>query len=115
MKVYKGTIVQESLQDDRQINDFQVIGLKVTSQNNPHDRWHLCTVLITESDIEKLASNLKPQKWYAHFWCDDQVIAVFPQKIFKFLHSDKSTWAQAIEYGKSVGIPDKQLDFVIEE
>lgn len=49
-----------------------------------------------------------------HFWNADDVIAVFSNKLFRFKHSDKSTWNEAIEYGKSLGIPKEQLDFVIE-
>lgn len=112
---YKGTIVQESLIDDRQLNNFETIKFKVTNDEKFEDRWHLFTVMALEEDIKKLASNLKPAKWYAHFWNGDDVIAIFPNKTFNFKHSDKSTWKDAIEYGKSLGIPEEQLDFLIEE
>lgn len=49
-----------------------------------------------------------------HFWNGNQVIAVFPGKVYKFQHSNKSTWKDAVEYGKSIGIPEEQLDFIIE-
>lgn len=111
---YKGTIVQESLIDDRQLNDFAIVKFRVTNKDNPQDRWHLFTVLASEENIKKLALNLKPEKWYAHFWNNDDVIAIFPNKTFKFKHSDKNTWQEAISYGESLGIPDEQLDFVIE-
>ncbi len=111
---YKGTIVQESLVDDRQLNDFEIIRFKVTDEVKPEDRWHLFTVLATPGQIKKLSSNLKPEKWYAHFWNGDDVIAIFPNKIFNFKHSNKSTWTEAINYGKSLGIPQEQLDFLIE-
>ncbi len=115
MKKYKGTIVQESLVDDRILNDFDTIAYKVTDEENPYERWHLITVLTNEESIEKLSKNLKPEKWYAHFWNGDDVIAVFPNKTFQFKHSDKSTWKEAVEYGKSLGIPEEQLDFLIVE
>ena len=38
---------------------------------------------------------------------------VFKDKIFTIKHSDKSTRKDVVEYGKSVGIPEEQLDFVI--
>jgi hypothetical protein len=115
MNKYKGTIVQESLIDDRKLNDFEVVKFKVTDDEKPEDRWHLFTVLASEESINKLASNLKPEKWYAHFWTGDNVIAIFPNKTFNFKYSDKSTWTEAVEYGKSLGIPEEQLDFLIEE
>lgn len=112
---YQGTIVQESLTDDRILNEFEVVGFRVTNDKNPKDKWHLFTVLATKEQIEKLSNYLKPEKWYAHFWSGDDVIAIFPNKTFNFKHSDKSTWKEAVEYGKSLGIPEKQLDFLIEE
>ena len=115
MNKYKGTIIQESLIDDRQLNDFEIVGFKVTDEDSQADRWHLFTVMASEENIKKLASNLKPEKWYAHFWSGDDVIAVFPNKTFNFKHSDKSTWKEAVEYGKSLGVPEEQLDFVIKE
>jgi len=115
MNKYKGTIIQESLIDDRQLNDFEIIGFKVTNEDKPEERWHLFTVMAFEENIEKLSSNLKPEKWYAHFWSGDDVIAIFPNKTFNFKNSDKSTWKEAVDYGKSLGIPEEQLDFIIEE
>jgi len=112
---YKGTIVLESLSDDRILNEFEIIKLKITDEDNPSNRWHLITVLASKEQIEKLANYLKPEKWYAHFWNGDDIIAVFPNKIFNFKHSDKFTWTEAIEYGKSLGIPEKQLDFLVEK
>lgn len=113
MQKYKGTIIQESLVDDRQLNDLEIVGFKVTNEDKPEDRWHLFTVMASEENIKKLASNLKPEKWYAHFWNEDDVIAIFPDKTFNFKYSDKSTWAEAVEYGKSINIPEDQLIFEI--
>ena len=104
MKKYKGTIVQESLTDDRILNDFIFLDFRVTKDKNPNDRWHLFTVQASEKLVIKLAKYLKSEKWYAHFW-----------KTFRFKYNDKSTWHKAVEYGKSIGIPEKQLDFLIDE
>ncbi len=112
---YKGTVVQESLIDDRQLNDFEIVNYRVTNNEKLEDRWHLFTVNVTKEDIYKLASNLKPAKWYSHFWNGDNVIVVYPNKTFKLKHSNQSTWHKAVEYGNSLGIPSKQLDFVIED
>ena len=76
MKSYKGTIVQESLLDDRILNEFEILGFRVTDKEKSEDRWHLFTVEASEKVIEKLANSIKPEKWYAHFWSGDDVIAV---------------------------------------
>ncbi|MFA6072397.1 MAG: hypothetical protein WC810_27865 [Janthinobacterium sp.] len=110
---YKGTIVEESLIDNRILNDLKIIDFRVSKDENPVDRWHLYTVLVTNQDIERLSQNIKP-KWYMHFWKDREVIAVFQNKIFKFNYDDKSSWEPVVNYGLSIGIPKEQLDFPIE-
>ena len=52
--------------------------------------------------------------WYMHFWNGNDVIAVFKDKVFEFKHDQKETWKDACDYGRSMGIPEKQLDFLIE-
>ncbi len=112
---YKGTIVEESLLDNRMLNDFKITGFRVTNDENPSARWHLYFVEADKDIIQKLAHTLKPEKWYAHFWSGDNIIAVFPGKTFSFKHSQPQTWKKAVEYGKKLGIPAEQLDFKIEE
>jgi hypothetical protein len=51
--------------------------------------------------------------WYAHFWNGTNIIAVFKNKTFKFNYLDKKTWADVIEYGRKLEIPEEQLDFPI--
>lgn len=112
--IYTGTIVEESLKDNRFINELNIQGVRISSAERPEDRWHLYKVSIDETQISSLAQELKPEKWYMHFWHNDHIIAVFPNKIFQFLYSDRSTWNEAIEHGKSLGIPEEQLDFIVE-
>lgn len=35
---YKGTIVEESLSDNRVLNDFKIIGFRISKDENPIDR-----------------------------------------------------------------------------
>lgn len=111
--MYKGTIVEESLNDNRVINDFKIIGFRISKDENPADRWHLYTVSVTHEDIARLSENIKP-KWYMHFWKDRKVIAIFHGKKFEFNYDDKSSWVPAVEHGLSIGIPKEQLDFLID-
>ena len=111
---YQGTIVEESLLDNRYINNLTVLAVRISGTEDPKDRWHLYKVSIAEDAIAALAHQLKPQKWYMHFWNGDDVIAVFPAKTFRFKHSDRVTWQPAIDYGKSLNIPEEQLDFLVE-
>lgn len=112
--MYIGTIVEESLKDSRILNDLSIKNVRISNAENPKDRWHLYRVEVSEDQATQLASELKPEKWYMHFWQDDDVIAVFPDATFRFKHSDKSTWSEAIHHGQSLDIPIEQLDFIID-
>lgn len=111
---YTGTIVEESLEDNRILNDFEIMKIRISEEENPEDRWHLYTVKITQEEVSKLSQQMK-SGWYAHFWRSKDVIAVFKDRIFAFNYDNKSSWKEVVEYGLSVGIPEKQLDFVIED
>ena len=50
------------------------------------------------------------QEFYAHFYRDSELIVVFRDKVFH-MTTEKSSWEDAIAYGKSLGIIEKQLDF----
>lgn len=112
--LYKGTIIEESLEDKAVLKDFKIQNTRVTTEENPADRWHMYTVEGSESAIEKLSEVLKPSKWYCHFWNGTDMIVVFKGKIFNFKYSDQSERNRAIEYGISIGIPKQQLDFLID-
>lgn len=79
------------------------------------DRWHIYNVTLAEHQIDQCQKWLKEGPWYMHFWCGDRIIAIFKDKTFHFSRSDKSTWTPAITHGRSVGIPEAQLDFLTEE
>ena len=115
MASYKGTIVEESLLDNRLLNSFRINKVRISSAEQPEDRWHLYEVEATPEQIDKLATQLKPTGWYTHFWQGDDVIVVFPNKKFEIKYSDQGTWKDAIAYGESIGIPTEQLDFKIDK
>jgi len=71
---------------------------------------HLYWVSATDKQIETLTSQIR-SGWYAHFWKGRKLLVVFRGKKFALESRDKSTWKEAVEYGKSVGIPEEQLDF----
>ncbi|MEK6925370.1 MAG: hypothetical protein AABW71_03995 [Nanoarchaeota archaeon] len=107
MKDFQGVIVEESLIDTNILSEINII----SNQNS--NKWHIYKVKVSKEDIEKISKNIKSNKWYAHFWKDKEIIAVFKNKTFTFNYDKKETWNQAIEYGISIGIPKEQLDFPI--
>ena len=108
MSQFKGIVVEESLDSPLLVNKLHVVKVEVSL--NP--MWHTYTVNISRDEIHQLSKHLKP-KWYAHFWKGNEVLAIFKDKFFEFKHDDKSTWKEAVEYGRSQGVPEAQLDFPI--
>lgn len=109
---FKGVIVEESLIDNRILNDLEIEKIKITTEDKPNERWHLYTIKISKEKIEALNKNIRPN-WYMHFWKGKEVIVIFKDKIFSFNYDKKETWKPAIDYGLSIGISREQLDFPI--
>lgn len=107
--MYKGAIIENSL-SDKSILD------KVTIENTYQiDDWILHDVLVNEEQIPQLQKCLDNGPWYIHLWMPnrDDIKVIYKEKIFDIKFSDKFTWGKAIIYGKSIGIPEEQLDFLI--
>ena len=50
------------------------------------------------------------QEFYAHFYRGPELIIVFGDRLFR-VGIDPSTWREAIEHGRRLGIAKGQLDF----
>lgn len=120
MKMYHGILVDKSLTNQGIISNLKVIGKKKSGS------WTLLKIEIGEKNLDKtvklLQKYMSDGKFYFHVYGNDEIIAVFKNRIFKmkctnvpkersYALADKSTWKDAIEYGKAIGIPEKQLDF----
>jgi hypothetical protein len=108
--LYKGTVVENSLKDTSILEQLTV------EKRWESDDWALDSVLVREDQILALAASLDDGPWYIHLWQEgqDDVVVIFKDKTFIIKRSNISTWADAVAYGKSIGIPEEQLDFVIE-
>ena len=109
---YRGIIIEESLNDNRVLNNVNILKLYITEAAKKSDQWHLFEVEVEENEIENI-SKLIMEGWYTHFWRGSDVVVVFTHKIIKFNYLDKNTRNEAIEYGRKLNIPEEQLDFPI--
>ena len=119
----KGRLLTESL---RIGTDLTVPGLRMTrvgrqdvSATSTAAQPDIWTCLDFEADddladtlAEALAAALLPEGgWYADFGVGDDHVVVFANRIFCFRHDDAAAGAEAAAYGRSVGVPDHQLDW----
>jgi len=105
--MYKGTIIENSLVNKEILKKIEI------EKNYRSGDWVLDDVFVNEEQIPELSKSLADGPWYIHLWQpgQDDVKVIFKDKIFDIKFSEKATWAEAVAYGKSIGIPDEQLDF----
>lgn len=115
--IWRGCFISEGLKDPRILNNYKCYKFKITNTNLPLDdngttgRWHMYWIESNDVDYKLFSENMK-YNWYGHFWCGNEIVAIFEHKIFELKKDDKTTWKEAIEYGKSQNILEDQLDFL---
>jgi hypothetical protein len=60
---------------------------------------------------EALARLLLAGSWYCDFRSAVEVFVVFSGRVFRYRRGDRAGRARAEEYGRSVGVPEAQLDW----
>jgi len=113
---YHGIIVNLS-QKRKTLKELKIIG-----KRNVLFRFLLIyKIEVKQEEIDnlimKIQHNMKrrllflAKEFYCHLYRNDELIIVFREKAFR-ASTRKTTWNEAIDYGKSIGIPTKQLDFI---
>lgn len=106
--MWSGTIIEQSLVDT---NILQLLNVtkKWTS-----GKWVLYDVAVEEDVVPLIQKSLGDGPWYVHLWKDSDMFVIFKGGVFKVSRYDTSTWREAIKHGRSIGIPEEQLDFLTE-
>jgi len=108
--LFKGTIIENSL------NNKSILDKVKTEKTYQSGDWILHDVHVREDQISELQKYITDGPWYMHFLepGKDDIKVVFKNKIFTIKFSDRSTWTEAVAYGKSIGVLVEQLDFPID-
>jgi len=118
---YKGTIIEESLENKDVLQKVNILKTKVEKVIEEHQtpwlkQWTLDIVEIPENQADFIAQELSQSldskhDWYADFKNKDFHYIIFRNKVFKVDRSDKEQYNEISKYGVSLGIPDYQLTF----
>ena len=78
--------------------------------------WTMVKFEFDEDDAERVAAALsevisEEGGWYTDFSLDDETFVIFADRIFRYRRGDRAGRAEAADYGRSVGVPDTQLDW----
>ena len=119
--MYNGLILKESLEGTDVLKDDRIIITKekiwkvgrraVVWQPKV---WTAIYVEGAEEDIENVAdiiSNSILDKWYANLSIAATEYVIFHKKIFSYSKGDDDKKQKAKIYGKSIGVPEHQLDW----
>jgi len=118
MKKFTGLLFKESLKDNSFLDMIEITEEQVWNVDNTADyQPKVWTAIYFKGEgnkidemSEKLSHSLK-SKWYANISIGNKEYVIFSKKVFKYSKKDKETKERAISYGKSLGIPDHQLDW----
>ncbi|MFA5386300.1 MAG: DUF5680 domain-containing protein [Candidatus Paceibacterota bacterium] len=118
---YKGTIIEESLDNTKVIKRLKILKTNVEAVIDEHQtpwlkQWTLHRVEIPESEAEDIAQELSKvidmshvSSWYADFRNDKKHYIIFRNKVFHVDRNNKAQYDEVRKYGLTLGIPEYQL------
>lgn len=119
---YSGALLGESLQPGAVLDGIPLTVTKIYRAalgNAEAGQPELWTVIEFEISVDRaceLAESLSrlllaDGGWYCDFRSADEVFVVFSSRIFRYPRGDRAGRAWVEEYGRSVGVPEAQLDW----
>lgn len=120
---YRGTLIRESLQDNKIPENILVTDTKIKKVGPSHQTpwlslWTLYTVEIRQENAEQVAQKLSKaldyshkNSWYVDFKNQNNHYIIFKNKVFKINRKNPEEYKDPKQYGISLGIPEQQLDF----
>ena len=122
--VMVGTLIAESLRVGAVIQDISFATTKLARADvgdvnaGQPLTWTFIEFEVADDDCERLARVLEAALqrtggWYCDFRSDDETFVVFADRTFQYPRGDRIGRAEATAYGRSVGVPDLQLDWPV--
>lgn len=118
----EGVLIAESLRAGAQLTGIPLRITKLTrvemtdpGQDQPR-LWTLLDFAADELEAERLADQLASSLsstggWYTDFHTSRETFVVFADKVFRYARGQAEGRREAQEYGRSVGVPEQQLDW----
>ncbi len=115
---FRGLLIKEGLKDESVLSTLQITRTELWEVKNAASfqpsTW---TAMSFEGDAgqaeavaEALSRALKPD-WYCNIAAGEDIYVIFGGKAFKYRHGDPDGRAEAQAHGRSVGVPESQLDW----
>ncbi|MEU0644853.1 hypothetical protein [Streptomyces umbrinus] len=118
----EGVLIAESLRAGAQLTGIPLRITKLTrvemtdpGQDQPRI-WTLLDFATDALEAERLADQLasclsSTGGWYTDFHTSRETFVVFADKVFRYARGQAEGRREAQDYGRSVGVPEQQLDW----
>ncbi len=119
-----GTLIAESLRVGAEITGVMLRTTTVARsplgdvEAGQPEVWTILEFEVANEEAERLTALLEDALqaeggWYCDFRSDDETVVVFAGKSFRYRRGEPAGRAAAIEYGRSIGVPETQLDWPV--
>jgi hypothetical protein len=119
--MYRGALILESLKTGTTLEQIPLLVHRVTRQSVDNASsaqpavWSILEFEVEDAQAGTLADTLTEvldePGWYADFHNDHEIFVVFPGRVFRYPLDDRAGRAEAQAFGRSLGIPEPQLDW----
>jgi len=118
----EGVLIAESLRAGAQLTGIplQITKLTRVEMTNPGEDqprlWTLLDFAAEETEAQQLADQLasclsSTGGWYSDFHTSNDTFVIFANKVIRYPRGQAEGRRAAQDYGRSVGIPEQQLDW----
>jgi hypothetical protein len=121
--MYEGALILESLKVGTELTGIPLTAQRITRSTvsgvavGQPEVWSLLEFTVDHQYADALADAfsqaLDTPGWYADFHDDRETFVVFPGRVFRYPRGDTDARAEAQSFGRSLGIPEPQLDWTI--
>ena len=120
----EGALIAESLRVGAKLDDLALTVTTISradlgdvSAGQPRT-WTFIEFEAPDTEAERLTGALEGALsrvggWYCDFRNDTETFVVFADRSFRYERGDRDGRAAAVEYGRSVGVPESQLDWPV--
>ncbi len=114
--VWKGVIIEESLENNDIFDLVEVVGEAESFLGSEENKGVMHFKMIEVKDDKKegfvdMAKKSIRSGWYIHICKDNKMVVIFKDRCFEFGENEKDKIEAAKKYGISVGIIPEQMEF----
>ncbi len=121
--MFSGALILESMRVGTRLDDLNLVVRSIyrfrpdgTMADQPVT-WSVLEFEVSDGDAPQIAEAfrgvLSQPGWYVDFRSPAETFVVFPGQVFRYPRGDTGGRASAQAHGRSVGVPERQLDWPV--